>query len=341
MPRSAKVTAALLLAAFLLSACGKTEATRFEDSFFGAFDCTISVIAYCENREDFDALLTEAESEFLRYHKLFDIYTSYPGLVNLKTVNDSAGETPVAVSPEIMDLLKLAKEMYTLTGGRVNAAMGRVLRIWHDIREYNTAFPNSPLLPDRELLENAAEHCSMDALILDESAGTVFFADDQMSLDVGAIAKGYATECVAQKLLAEGYTSVSINAGGNVRVLGKKPDGSAWNIGITDPEPLTGEKYLRSVPVMSGSVVTSGVYQRFFVCDGRRYHHIIDGETLYPENRYLSLSVVTENSGRADALSTALFNTDYEEGAKFVAETEGLEAMWIFPDGTVKYSDGF
>ena len=341
MPRSAKTVPALLLAILLLSACGKAELTRFEGSFFGAFDCTISVIAYCESQEAFDALLTEVQSEFLRYHKLFDIYTTYPGLVNLKTVNDSAGKAPVAVPSEIMELLSLAKEMYDLTGGRVNIAMGRVLRIWHDIREYNTAFPDSPLLPDRELLEDAAKHCSIDALTLDEKAGTVFFADDQMSLDVGAIAKGYATERIAQKLLAEGYGSVSINAGGNVRVLGKKPDGSAWNIGITDPEPLSGEKNLRSVSLSFGSVVTSGSYQRFFVCGGRRYHHIIDGETLCPENRYLSLSVVTEDSGRADALSTALFNMDYADGAKFVAETEGLEAMWIFPDGTVKYSDGF
>ena len=341
-----KISVVLLtLALLLLTGCGMREKApkleRYSDSFFGAFDCTVTVLAYCESQEQFDLLLREVKDEYMRYHRLYDIYSTYPGIVNMKTVNDNAGIAPQKVGSEITELLRLAKEMYSATSGRVNIAMGSVLKIWHDVREYSTAFPENALLPDETLLEEASKHCNIDDLLIDAEEGTVYLADGEMRLDVGAIAKGYATECVAKKLLDEGWTHVSLNAGGNVRVLGEKPDGSAWNVGIIDPDVSSAKDYADAVALKSGSVITSGVYQRFFTYDGRQYHHIIDPDTLFPEMRYLSVTVMTGHSGEGDALSTALFNMDLDSGRKFVEEHEGVEALWILPDNSREYSSGF
>lgn len=351
--RKLRAAVPALLCALLLAGCGgaaaepktasvpEPEMEKFTGTIYDAFDTIITVTAYCDSQERFDALMDTAEAEFLRCHRLFDIYFTYPGMNNLKTVNDSAGTAPVEVTEDILSLLELAKEMHSLTGGAVNVAMGSVLQLWHDVREYSLAFPEDARLPDPEALKAAAAHASPEDLILDREAGTVFLRDAEMRLDVGAVAKGYAVEQVARTLLAQGYESAAINAGGNVRVLGPKPDGSPWLVGVTNPDMTSGQVSLGTVECTGGSVVTSGTYQRFFEYEGRRYHHIIDGETLMPENRWSSLTVLTEDSARADALSTALFNMDYGEGAALVASLEGVEAMWVTPEGEILLSPGF
>lgn len=313
---------------------------KFSGYVFEAFDTVITVTAYCPSQEEFDRLLETAESEFLRYHRLYDIYFTYPDTVNLRSVNDRAGET-VPVPPEIFDILSFSKEMYTLTGGKMNVAMGSVLKIWHDVREYNNVMPNDKRLPDRAELEAAAEHGDIDALELDAAAGTVTLTDPLMRLDVGAVAKGYATERVAETLAELGYEHFVINAGGNVRCWGTKPDGKSWNIAVTDPQLAAVGGSIGTMELNSGSAVTSGSYQRFFEYEGQRYHHIIDGETLLPENRYLSVTVCTEHSDLADALSTALFNMELAEGQEFVESMDGVEAMWVLADGTEAFSAGF
>ena len=341
-----RIIALILPLLLLLSGCGaiKSEESslqRFSGSFFGCFDCTVTLIAFCRTQESFDALLAEVKEEFLRYHKLYDIYNSYPDIVNVKSLNDHAGKGALKVPEEILELLTLGKQMYSLTDGRMNIAMGSVLKLWHDVREYNNAFPDAAVLPDRAELEEAAAHCDIEKLIIDRENGTAELADGDMRLDVGAIAKGYAAECVARKLIDEGWVHVTLNAGGNARILGPKPDGSCWNVGIIEPDINSPKDYADAVAVEHGSVVTSGSYQRYFTYDGERYHHIIDPASLRPENRYLSVSVLLENSGMGDALSTALFNMDYEDGIRFTEGLDGVEAMWIFPDNSVKYSSGF
>ena len=342
----------ILLAAAVLPGCGKSAlpqsagakeeaAQRFSGTIFDAFDTVITVTAYCRSQEEFGELMECAESEFMHWHRLCDIYFSCPDFANLRTVNDHAGVEPVAVPDELIGFLTFAKDMYAFTDGRMNIAMGSVLRLWHDIREYNNAFPDDIRLPDGEALKAASAHSSIDDLIIDREAGTVFLRDGEMSLDVGAVAKGYATERVAEKLAAMGCESFALNAGGNVRVGGAKPNGSAWVIAVTDPDLSSGERALGSVEVKNCSVVTSGSYQRFFDYEGRRYHHIIDGETLLPENRYLSVTVITRDSALADALSTALFNMEPEEGYAFVQSLDGVEAMWVLADGSEVVSPGF
>ncbi len=150
MAKIRRFAAALLCLslAATLAGCGQSdhstlmddrELTKYEDVFYEAFDATITISAYCESAEQFAGLFAEARSEFIRYHKLYDIYFSYSGINNIKTVNDNAGIAPVEVPEEIIGLIQFAGEMYVLTGGNVNIAFGSVLKIWHDIRDYNNA----------------------------------------------------------------------------------------------------------------------------------------------------------------------------------------------------------
>lgn len=322
------------------AAAPKTE--KYSGYVFDAFDTTTTITAYTSSAEEFNALLAEADAELTRYHKLYDIYNAYDGIVNLYEVNLRAGKEPVEVPQDIMDILVFSKELYHVTGGYMNIAFGTVLRIWHDVRDFNNNFPNeTPIMPEMEALQAANEHCSMDDLILDPAAGTVYFADPEMKLDVGAVAKGYAVERLAQTLAAEGFGNVLINAGGNVRAVGNKVTGENWIIGVQNPDLLSDKLYVAKASINDMAVITSGVYQRFFEYEGKRYHHIIDKDTLKPEDRYQAVTIIINDSGRGDALSTAVFNMPYEDGLAFIEGMDGVEAMWILNDGTEYFSSGF
>ena len=162
-----------------------------------------------------------------------------------------------------------------------------------------------------------------------------------MLLDVGAIAKGYAVEQIAKHLEEKGVTGYILNVGGNVRTIGMA-DGEKWKVGIENPDTENKDKpFIEYLKIAGESVVTSGSYQRYYVVNGENYHHIIDPETLMPGTKYRSVSIITNDSGLGDAMSTALFLMDYEEGKKLVDATENVEAMWVMNDGEQLYSDGF
>ena len=314
------LTALTLIAALLLNGCGGER--QYEYTFTDAFDTVITIKGYAPSRSEFDSRAELIAGRLREYHVLFDIYDEHDGVNGIRAVNDNAGKAPVETDGAVTGLLDLCGEFYDATGGRVNAAMGSVLRLWHDARETET-------LPDPEALAAAAEHCSFDNVTVD--GGSVHIADPGLSLDVGAFAKGYAVQ-----LACEGVTdSWLINAGGNIYATGPKPGGEAWVVGITDPR---GDGYVRKVKLYSGAVVTSGDYERGFYSGGRWYSHIIDPDTLYPAERYASVTVMGGSSAYADALSTALFVLGKDEGLA-LAEKYGISAMWVYDDGTVETYD--
>jgi thiamine biosynthesis lipoprotein len=167
-----------------------------------------------------------------------------------------------------------------------------------------------------------------------------------MSLDVGAVAKGFAAEIVARELMAEGLKSGIINAGGNMRIIGKPLDGirGLWGIGIQDPDKfILSDDYsnlLDIVFVKDTSVVSSGVYQRYYVVDDIMYHHLIDPDTLMPGEHNKAVTVVTEDSGLADLLSTVVFLMPYQRGREFVESLDDVDAVWVMEDGRVEATDG-
>ena len=330
----------LLLAVSLIAGgCSSLPAApqqkQYTATFLSLFDTVTTIVGKADSEEAFQAEAQAVRDELQIYHQLFDIYHDYDGMNNLKTVNDQAGVAPVKVDERIIRMLTDAKAFYEITDGRVNVAMGSVLNLWHEARSDGRDDPVNARIPGDDELKAAAEHVSIDMLVIDETASTVYLSDPEVRLDVGAIAKGWAVQQVAKSA----PKGLLISVGGNVCATGPKDDkGTPWVIGVQDPDG--GNDYLHTIYVSGGSVVTSGDYQRTYVVDGKAYHHIIDPDTLYPSDYWRAVTVVCEDSGVADALSTALFLLSQEEGQKLL-DLYGAEGLWVADDGSIHYSPGF
>lgn len=308
--------------------------------YFTYFDTVSNIYSYAgDSQEDFDENTAEAAKILEEYHNLFDIYYEHSGVVNLRTINLNAGGEPLKVDQRLIDFLLYAKELYVLTGGEMNVMMGAVLRPWHDCRSAASEDPANATIPSLEVLEEASKHTSIDLLEIDEENLTVRISDPAASIDVGALGKGYATEMAARRLESLGVTSYVLNIGGNIRIIGTKPDGSGWLTGIKDPAD-SDSAYIEYLNLANTSCVTSGIYERFFTVGGVQYHHIIDKDTLMPSEHFASVSVITKNSGLADALSTALFTMSYEEGLALVTSIGEVEVLWVTHEGEKLATEG-
>ena len=312
----------------MLSGCAEKHKSRTE---FGIFGYThITVHDYSGMSESaFDSLFDKLVSRLEYYGKLFDIYYEYSGINNLRTVNLSAGEA-VTVPNEIIELIEHALGMYELTGGEVNIAAGAVLRLWHDAREAGD------YIPDIQTLERALEHCDIRCVEIDKTAMTVRLTDSEASLDVGAVAKGFAVEKLAEYAAELGAESLVIDVGGNLRTVGNHPSGNGWPVYIQNP--VTAEKI--KLDGVLGAAVTSGDYQNsnYYIYEGKKYHHIIDMDTLMPAEYFSSVSVICEDSGIADALTTALFCMPYESGCELLSSVRSVSrAVFITASGEVLF----
>ena len=327
----------ILALVLVLTGCAgpaQIEQSQYNATFLTLFDTVTTIVGRAESREAFTEKAQAVHDKLLVYHQLFDIYNDYEGINNLRTVNDNAGLSPVKVDPILIDLLADCKEYYSLTQGRVNVAMGSVLALWHQARSHGLDHPESAGLPDMAALEEAAAHTDMDDVVIDRENSTVFLSDPEMRLDVGAVAKGWAVQRVAE----ESPRGLLISVGGNVCATGPKDEtGTPWVVGINDPD---GGEYLHTIYNTDSAVVTSGDYQRYFLVEGKAYHHIIDPDTLMPGTLWRSVTIVCEDSGLADALSTALFLLPLEEG-QALAEEWGAQVLWMDAAGALHYTPGF
>lgn len=336
----------ILVLVSVLPGCSKqTKYERYEYSFFDTFDTIIKVIAYTETEEEFNAYMEKLHDRFMELHKLYDKYKNYEGVNNIKTINDNAGKKPVKVEKEIIDLLQFSKEWYCKAGEETNIALGPVIEVWSKYRDKAEADPEKAELPPMNLLEEKAQYTDIDKVIIDEENSTVFLEDENMRIDVGSVAKGYATELVAREIEEAGLKSAIISAGGNVRTIGKplEKDRKKWGVGIQDPDSLifdTGSNILDVAFVNDAAVVTSGDYQRYFVVEDKIYHHIIDPKTLMPGDYYRAVTIVTEDSGVADFLSTSVYLLPFEESLALVESLDGVEALWVMKDGEIEVTEG-
>jgi len=330
-----KLLCVLIGISIILSGCAlvKTGKQQYTITYMTLFDTVTTFVGCADSEEEFQKTARSLYEQLEEYHQLFDIYNCYDGIVNLKTVNDNAGIMPVKVDQRIISLLKDCKHFYEVTDGKVNIAMGSVLKLWHDARKLAESNPGEARVPKQEMLMQAAKHMDIEAVMIDEKESTVYISDPKVRLDVGAVAKGWSVQQVAENAPSGWLLSV----GGNVCVTGPKDEkGSPWVVGIQDPNDP--ENWIQKVSITSGSVVTSGDYQRVYMVDGKAYHHIIDPDTLYPSDAWCSVTIICPDSGVADVLSTALFVMSREEGQKLL-EQYRAKACWVDQEGKIYYSD--
>ncbi len=329
-----------LFMVFGLAACGGPEKKRYEGEFLQLFDTATRIIGYAYSKDEFGEYVQLIHDELEIYHQLYDIYNDYEGVNNIKTINENAGIQPVEVDQRVIDLLLFSREANDLSEGRMNIALGAVLEIWHNYREAGTEDPERAEVPPMELLTSAADHTNIEDMIIDEENRTVYLSHPEMRLDVGGIAKGYAVEQVSKYIMEKGFTDGLISVGGNVRSFGYKgEDKQLWSIGVQNPDRGSADLY--TVEITDKSLVTSGDYIRYYTVDGKRYHHIIDPETLMPAAYLTAVTIICEDSGMADVLSTMVYNMSFDEGFLYIEGLPGTEAIWVLPDGTTKYSSGF
>lgn len=350
-----KIISVLLLTSLILSAilcltgCGEggksnKYKTLSKTVSYSYFNTVSQISSYGDtSKAEFEDYVKTVDETLGYYHKLFDIYYEYSGFDNIKTINKNAGQNPVKVDKELVDFLLYCKELYTLTRGKTNVMLGSVLKIWHDVRDEaneNLGYLAQSDLPSAEALSEANGHTSIDSLVINEEECTVYISDAKASLDVGAVAKGYVVEILYNKLKAAGADSLVLNIGGNIRTIGLKPDGEEWVSGITDPDSSSDSTFKCKISLGEGSIVTSGDYERYFVVGDKKYHHIIDPDTLMPAAYFSAVSIITKDSALADALSTALFCMSYEEGLELIKSIGGVEVIWIDTDYNMITTDG-
>ena len=338
-----KIISLLIILCLIFGFCGcKLNPKKFTDYSFDYFDTVTTIVGFEQSEEDFKQNCDQIKAWLSEYHNLYDIYTLYDGVNNLCEINMSNGEA-VTVKPEIIELLEFSKQLYKTTNKKLNIAMGSVLSIWHDHREYGLKNPENATLPDLQLLEKANKHTDISKIIIDKQKSTVKLDDVEMKLDVGGIAKGYTAQKIAEKMQENGISGYILNIGGNVKIVGNRTDGEKWTVGIENPDTQdTQNPYIEQLKLDNNmSLVTSGSYQRFYTVGDINYHHIINPDTLYPAENFKSVSVLCEDSGLADALSTALFCMSHEDGKQLIENLDKVYVMWVTNDGTRLFSKGF
>lgn len=329
---------ALLL---ILVGCSKGK-EKYTSTFYDTFDTQVLYVEYADSQSEFDQNAQFVQDEFVRLHQLYDNYRTYEGINNVMTINLNAGKEPVKVDEDLFNMIKFSLDNYDKVLGKTNIAMGKVLDIWHNIREENEGKEDSEIvLPNNEDLIEANKYTNIKNVVLDEENMTVYITDPNMGIDFGAVAKGYAVEIVAKELEEKGIKNASINAGGNVRTIGSPGDGrKTWGVALQNPD-VESSDYLDVLYIEgSDSVVTSGDYQRYFMKDGKRYHHIIDPNTLWPSDTFAAVVVVTKDSGLADLLSTALYLSTKEEAEQIISNYDDeIGIIWADHDGNKTFTD--
>ncbi len=318
----------VILVFFILStACGIKNYDPVTKSEF--LLNTIVEITLYEDRETSRIMLDDMFTEIRNCEKR---YSRHIKGSEIAQINENPG-SPVQVSEDTMDMIKKSIHFSNISKGLFDISIGALVDLW-DINGDNPHIP----LPSE--LDNVRKSIDYRKISLDEVSNAITIPKGGMSLDTGAIAKGFITDRLVTYLKEKKAKSAVINLGGNLYLYGGKQDGSAWNIGIRNPFGYQGD-YLGTVSVENMSVVTSGIYERYFDIDGQRYHHILNPTTGYPENNTLaSVSILSESSTTADGLSTATFLLGLEDGMALIEEMDGVQAIMVTMDKKIFLSSG-
>lgn len=315
-----------LLLVVLLASCTKKQAAPQSQSFFmlGTV-CKVTI---------YDNPTPEAFSaSFARLREIEDRMSLRNSKSEVAEINLNAGKQPVVVSKDTFKVVQKALEIAAISGGAFDPTVGPLVQAW----DIGGEQPRKPLQDEIDFILPLIGY---SRVVLDEDSSSVFLEDEGMVLDLGGIAKGYAADEVARILFEHGVRHAIVNLGGNVLTVGKKMDGTPWKIGVQDPEALRGE-YVMILSLIDQTLVTSGPYERFLELDGEVFHHILDTKTGYPVNSdYTSVSIITENSLLADALSTALYALGYEDGMALINTLEGVEAIFMTREKKILLSEG-
>jgi thiamine biosynthesis lipoprotein len=303
---------------------GEKKVTRTEF----LMDTIVESLIYTEDTKLGEEALTSAYREVSRLESVLDRHTSGSDIAK---INEAAGSEPVPVSLNALDVIIRSLEVGELSGGAFDITIAPLIKLWG----FGTG---DTQIPGEAELAEALAFVDYSQVQVDRGAGTVFLPKAGIELDLGGIAKGFIVDKAVDALRDKGITSAYFDAGGDIRVLGGKPDGAPWLIGIRHPRDRRG--IAATVEIRNSAIVTSGDYERYFQVNDERYHHIIDPQSGMPARGLISVTVVATDAFTADAYSTAVFVLGLEQGIALVESLPGVEAILITEDEQVHITSG-
>jgi len=322
-----KIPVLMLTAVLLLSGCGKKTIKPISKTNF-ILGTTVEISMYDQKDKTIIDKAFDRVSEIERKMTINNAEIS-----EIIALNNASGNSEVKLSPDTLFVLEKGMEYSKLSRGKFDITIGPVVKLWNIGTEYAA-------IPEKDKLMEAVKLVGYENLRLNRESQSARLEKAGMKVDLGAIAKGYAADEAARILKENGVEHASINLGGNVMTVGGNPDGNPWNIGVQDPFNPRGN-YFGIVPAKDQTVVTSGIYEKYFEENGKRYHHILDPFTGYPvENNLCSVSIIADKSIDGDGLSTTALLFGLEDGMKLIEGLKNVEAVFVTSDKKVYVSSG-
>jgi thiamine biosynthesis lipoprotein len=309
--------------AILLSACSNEKELPSAKKSSFLMDTLVQMQAHGEDAEE------AVEESMERIKELENLMSKTLETSEIYKINNNP-EEKIEISEDTKLVLEKSLYYAEITDGKFDPTIGVLVDLWGIGTE-------DARVPSDSEIKNALEKTGYQKLDLDDNLAEV---ENGVQLDLGGIAKGYAADEVKKIVEKHNVKSAFVNLGGNVLVIGDKVDGSKWRVGIQDPRQGRGS-VMAVVEASDKTIVTSGNYERYFEEDGKVYHHIIDPGTGYPaDTDLLSVSIISDNSFDADALSTSIYIMGLREGMDFIEEMEDVEVMFITDELEVYLSSG-
>lgn len=311
---------------FIITSCNAGNIKPYTgNSFALGTVCSITLYEKNDNFNFDDAfdIIKKLENRMSSVIKDSEIYT----------INSNAAVSPVSVSEDTYFVIKEGIKYANLPSSRFDITIGPLVNLWG-------IGTDNEKVPGPEFIEEVISLIGSQYIKLNDSDRSVFLENENMAIDLGGIAKGYAADLVRDYLIEAGFTKGIINLGGNVLTFGLKAPGTLWKIGIQNPVDSRGN-YIGTLGIEESAIVTSGIYERFFEVEGKRYHHILDPYTGYPiENDLLSITIVTPSGIEADAWSTLAFSAGLVKGMELLESEENMEGIFITKDHKIYISSG-
>jgi thiamine biosynthesis lipoprotein len=291
-------------------------------------DTLVTITVVSDSEDKADKAMESAFSVIDRFGKLINFFSDGS---ELSSINGNAGVGAVRVSPETVDVVEKAVYISQKSEGAFDATIGPEIKLWDFVKKVKPA--------DDEIRKNLGLVNYRD-IVIDRRKSTVFLRRRGMLMDLGGIAKGYAADLAVENLKENGIRAGIVANAGDIRVFGLKPDGALWNVGIANPRKKDeSDELIARIKLADKAISTSGDYERYFIVDGRRFHHILDPKTGYPAPDCRSVTIITNEGVFTDGFSTAVFVLGPEKGMKLVSEM-GMDAMIIDNNGKVYTTPG-
>ncbi len=313
-----------MICLLLLSGCTKQDKMYKESRMVMDTLCTITVVSPSEEKAR-EAIKTG----FARIKKLEQLLNFFSPESELTAINRASGSSPVKVNRETLEIIKKAVEIADYTNGAFDPTIGPVMKLWGFTNQ-----PFEPSVPSENKIRDALRLVNYKKININTPKSEIFLEKKGMELDLGGIAKGYAADAAIEAIKAKGIKAALVAIAGDIKGFGLKPDMKPWKVGIQSPRPadnkskMKGEDIFASLYLKDKAISTSGDYQRFFIKQGRRYHHILDPRVGYSVSDVISVSVIAPDGFMADGLSTGILVLGAEKGIKLL-ESMGLSGVIV------------